>query len=127
MGRVALLHYSAGLLDERPNEQAPVHWESRHLLPFNVCIAYTAWEHEIQVRADSWAFHPGLASVQHRNLKGGIMLYWTIVFLVVALIAGILGFTGVAIAAASLAKLLFVVFLALFLFSLIGHLSRRGV
>jgi uncharacterized membrane protein YtjA (UPF0391 family) len=35
------------------------------------------------------------------------MLYWTLVFLVIALIAGVLGFTGVAIAAAGVAKLLF--------------------
>jgi len=37
------------------------------------------------------------------------MLYWALMFLVVALIAGVLGFTGVAIAAAGIAKLLFLV------------------
>jgi uncharacterized membrane protein YtjA (UPF0391 family) len=44
---------------------------------------------------------------------------------VVALIAAILGFGGVAIAAASIAKILFFVFLILFLFSLVAHMSRR--
>ena len=39
------------------------------------------------------------------------MLYWALMFLVVALIAGVLGFTGVAVAAAGIAKVLFVVFL----------------
>lgn len=34
------------------------------------------------------------------------MLYWSIMFLVVALIAGVLGFTGVAVAAAGIAKIL---------------------
>jgi uncharacterized membrane protein YtjA (UPF0391 family) len=50
------------------------------------------------------------------------MLYWALVFFVVALIAGVLGFTGIAIAAAGIAKLLFVVFLVLFVVSLVAHL-----
>jgi uncharacterized membrane protein YtjA (UPF0391 family) len=54
------------------------------------------------------------------------MLYWALMFLLVALIAGILGFTGVAILTAGVAKLLFVVFLVLFLVSFATHLSRRG-
>jgi uncharacterized membrane protein YtjA (UPF0391 family) len=54
------------------------------------------------------------------------MLYWALMFFVVALIAGVLGFTGIAIAAAGAAKLLFVVFLVLFLVSLIAHLLRGG-
>jgi uncharacterized membrane protein YtjA (UPF0391 family) len=53
------------------------------------------------------------------------MLYWALTFFVVALIAAILGFGGVAIAAASIAKILFFVFLVLFLFSLVVHISRR--
>lgn len=39
------------------------------------------------------------------------MLKWAIVFLVISLVAGALGFTGVARGAASIAKLLFVIFL----------------
>lgn len=42
------MHYPAALLDRRPNEQVLVHWENRHLLPLNLCIAYTAGRHEIQ-------------------------------------------------------------------------------
>jgi uncharacterized membrane protein YtjA (UPF0391 family) len=45
------------------------------------------------------------------------MLYWTSVFLVVALIAAVLGFTGMALAAAGVAKILFFIFLVLFLIS----------
>ena len=52
------------------------------------------------------------------------MLYWALVFLVVALIAGVLCFTGIAVAATGIAKLLFVVFLVLFLISLVAHLGR---
>ncbi len=47
------------------------------------------------------------------------MLYWTLVFLVVALIAGLLGFGGVASAFGGIAQILFAVFIVLFLLSLI--------
>lgn len=53
------------------------------------------------------------------------MLRWTIVLLVTALIAAVLGFGGIAGAAADLAKILFWVFLTLFAISLI--LGRRRV
>jgi uncharacterized membrane protein YtjA (UPF0391 family) len=55
------------------------------------------------------------------------MLRWALVFLVIALIAAALGFTGVYVAAASIAKILFYIFLVLFVVSLIMHLGRgRG-
>jgi uncharacterized membrane protein YtjA (UPF0391 family) len=46
------------------------------------------------------------------------MLYWSICFFVVALIAGLLGFTGIAGAAVGIAKILFFVFLVAFIISL---------
>jgi uncharacterized membrane protein YtjA (UPF0391 family) len=52
------------------------------------------------------------------------MLSWALVFLVVALIAGVLGFTTIAGASIALAKLLFMIFLVLFVISLIVHLVR---
>ncbi|MFN3583999.1 DUF1328 domain-containing protein [Phenylobacterium sp.] len=56
------------------------------------------------------------------------MLGWALTFLVVALIAGVLGFTTVAGAAISIAKILFFVFLVLFLVSIVMHVVRgRGV
>jgi uncharacterized membrane protein YtjA (UPF0391 family) len=54
------------------------------------------------------------------------MLYWTLVFLVIALFAGMLGFGFIAFAAAGIAKILFFVFLIGFLVSLIMHLSRHS-
>ncbi len=51
-----------------------------------------------------------------------IMLSWAITFLVVALIAAILGFGGIAGTAVGLAKIVFVVFLVLFLVSAGYHL-----
>ena len=56
------------------------------------------------------------------------MLGWALTFLVVALIAAVLGFTSVAGAAMGIAKILFFVFLVLFVVSLVMHLVRgRGV
>lgn len=56
------------------------------------------------------------------------MLGYALTFLVVALIAGVLGFTTVAGAAIGIAKILFFVFLVLFVVSLVMHLVRgRGV
>jgi uncharacterized membrane protein YtjA (UPF0391 family) len=56
------------------------------------------------------------------------MLRWALIFLVVALIAGVLGFGGIAGASMGIAKILFFVFVVLFLVSLVMHLVRgRGV
>jgi len=54
------------------------------------------------------------------------MLRWAFAFLVVAIVAAVLGFGGIAIAAASFARLLFFIFLVLFLVALLGGLVRRA-
>lgn len=54
------------------------------------------------------------------------MLGWALVFLVVALIAAALGFGGIAAGAATIAQILFWIFLLLFIASLIyGLVSGR--
>jgi uncharacterized membrane protein YtjA (UPF0391 family) len=53
------------------------------------------------------------------------MLYYALVFLLVAILAGVFGFTGIAVASAGIAKILFFVFIVLFLVSLITHAARR--
>jgi uncharacterized membrane protein YtjA (UPF0391 family) len=53
------------------------------------------------------------------------MLNWTITFLVIALIAGILGFGVVAGTAAQIAQICFVIFLVLFIVGLFRG-SGRG-
>jgi uncharacterized membrane protein YtjA (UPF0391 family) len=50
------------------------------------------------------------------------MLSWTLTFLIVALFAALFGFTGVAEGAASIARILFTLFLILFAVSLIAGL-----
>lgn len=61
-----------------------------------------------------------------RNIprKENTMLGWALTFLVVALIAGLLGFTSIAGAAMGVAKILFFVFLVLFLVSIVMHFVR---
>jgi uncharacterized membrane protein YtjA (UPF0391 family) len=54
------------------------------------------------------------------------MLYYSLVFLAIAIVAGILGFGAVSFAAAGIAKILFFVFLILFLVGLVTHVSRRA-
>jgi len=53
------------------------------------------------------------------------MLRWALGFFIVALFAAVLGFTAIAVAAAGIAKILFYLFLILFLVTLVGHLLRR--
>ncbi len=56
------------------------------------------------------------------------MLGWVITFLIIALIAGLLGFGGVAGASIEIAKIIFFIALVLFLISAVAHLVRgRGV
>lgn len=54
------------------------------------------------------------------------MLYWAAVFFVIALMAAVLGFGGLAAGAAEIGKILFFVFLVLFVISLIFGGLRRG-
>jgi len=53
------------------------------------------------------------------------MLYYAVVFLVIALIAALFGFGGIAASAVGIAKILFVIFLVLALASFIAGLMRR--
>jgi uncharacterized membrane protein YtjA (UPF0391 family) len=53
------------------------------------------------------------------------MLNWALTFLVIALVAAVFGFGGIAVEAAWIAKVLFVVFLVLFLVSLLTGAVRR--
>jgi uncharacterized membrane protein YtjA (UPF0391 family) len=61
-----------------------------------------------------------------RAKNGGVMLYYALVFLVLAVLAGVLGFGLVAFAAAEIARICFFVFLVLFVMSLVSHLTRRA-
>ncbi|MBI4372290.1 MAG: DUF1328 domain-containing protein [Candidatus Omnitrophica bacterium] len=47
------------------------------------------------------------------------MLQWSFAFFILAIIAGLFGFTGISVGAMEIAKILFVIFLVLFLVSLL--------
>jgi len=53
------------------------------------------------------------------------MLYWSLVFLVIALLAGLFGFGLIAGTSYAIAKVLFFVFLVIFIISLIMGFSGR--
>ncbi|CAN1724537.1 DUF1328 domain-containing protein YtjA [Hyphomicrobium sp. 1Nfss2.1] len=56
----------------------------------------------------------------------GNLLYWAIVFLVIALVAAFLGFGGVAGVATEGARILFWVAIILLVISVVGGMLRRG-
>ena len=53
------------------------------------------------------------------------MLNWVLMFLIVAIVAVVLGFTNIATQAAGIEKILFFIFLLLFVVSFLMHLFRR--
>ncbi|MEM8824458.1 MAG: DUF1328 domain-containing protein [Pseudomonadota bacterium] len=53
------------------------------------------------------------------------MLYWAIMFFVIALIAAVFGFGGIASASAGIAQFLFVLFAVLFAATLVLRLVRN--
>ena len=54
------------------------------------------------------------------------MLHYAAVFLVIAPSAALFGFGGIAVGAVEIAKILFFIFLILFVVSLVAGLIRRG-
>jgi len=48
------------------------------------------------------------------------MLNWTINFLILAIVAGLLGFTGIAGTATEIAKILFIIFLGMWIITLLA-------
>jgi uncharacterized membrane protein YtjA (UPF0391 family) len=56
------------------------------------------------------------------------MLRWAVIFLVIALVAAVFGFTDIAAASATIAKVLFGIFLILFLVALVlGFAAAKRV
>ncbi len=54
------------------------------------------------------------------------MLHYALIFFVVAIIAAVFGFGGIASASAGIAQILFFIFLVLFVISLVMGAVRRG-
>jgi uncharacterized membrane protein YtjA (UPF0391 family) len=71
----------------------------------------------------TWRMNPR-SKTKHTGVAH--MLYWALVFFIIAIIAGFFGFFGIAGAAAGIAKILFFVFLVLLVVSLLFGGWRRG-
>jgi uncharacterized membrane protein YtjA (UPF0391 family) len=65
-----------------------------------------------------------IALMSKSEAKDRVMLGWVVTFLVVALIAGILGFGGIAGASIEIAKIIFFIAVVLFLVSAVVGLAR---
>jgi uncharacterized membrane protein YtjA (UPF0391 family) len=72
----------------------------------------------------------GFASPGERNEQPkpevAPMLGWALAFFLVAIVAAVFGFTGIAVGLAAIAKVLFFLFVALFILSLVRGLVRRS-
>lgn len=79
----------------------------------------------MQTTKEAMSAIPAPCEILNRKRKEVVMLRWALGFFVVALLAAVLGFSGIAVASAGIAKILFFIFLVLFLVSLVGHLTRR--
>lgn len=54
------------------------------------------------------------------------MLSWAVTFFIISIVAAVFGFTGIAATTASVAQILFYIFIALFVISLLMHAARKG-
>lgn len=61
-----------------------------------------------------------------RFTKEGFMLHYSVVFLVIALIAAVFGFGGIAASAVEIAKILFVIFAVMAVVSFVVSLVRKN-
>lgn len=68
----------------------------------------------------------GIERIHDASPKELTMLYYSVVFLVIALIAAVFGFGGIAASAVGIAKVLFVIFAVLAIAGFIASLMRRG-
>jgi uncharacterized membrane protein YtjA (UPF0391 family) len=61
-----------------------------------------------------------------KKLEGNEMLHYALVFFLIAIVAAIFGFGGISVASAGIAKILFFLFLIVFLVSLVMGVARRA-
>lgn len=53
------------------------------------------------------------------------MLYWSVVFFIIAIIAGLFGFGNISEGATSIARILFFIFIVLFVLSVLGKVLKK--
>ncbi len=112
------VHFTANLVEKRPAKHLATAIDATKFAAnrFGTTIALTGGSTRTAVTFT--------ATRQTISPLENAMLGWALTFLIIALIAGVLGFGVVAGTAASIAKILFVVFLVLFIIGLV--MGRRG-
>jgi uncharacterized membrane protein YtjA (UPF0391 family) len=73
---------------------------------------------------DAALFYRADARTERGKRRFNVMLSWVVTFLIIALIAGILGFGGIAGASIEIAKVIFFIAVILFLVSAVVGLAR---
>jgi uncharacterized membrane protein YtjA (UPF0391 family) len=92
---------------------------------FPVCTAPNREELSFLAQLNSAAMRDLISRAEfEQKLRVRIMLSWVVTFLVIALIAGILGFGGIAGASVEIAKIIFFIAVVLFLLSAVIGLAR---
>src|SRR5579871_5653071 len=106
--------------------RGPPVFGSRPAILFRPCKQNSRFRGPEPWLADQYWFGRGGASVpsQEQHREGFTMLGWVVTFLIVALIAGILGFGGIAGASIEIAKIIFFIAVVLFLVSAVMGLAR---
>jgi len=107
-------HRAVGQVLPSPKRSADILQASRFL----------HWTHRSDWRCGH-NHHRAAAMTLYSLAQEPTMLHYAVVFLVVALIAAVLGFGGIAAGAAGIAKILFVVFLIMAVVSFIFSYRRR--
>jgi len=77
-------------------------------------------------RLNKFLKNTAFLGVRKAGKKEGIMLYWASVFFIIALVAALFGFGGIASTAGGIAKMMFYLFVIMFVVSLVLGLGRRG-
>src|SRR5580698_6762257 len=91
--------------------------------PRELCPTMRRWRHRLFSRGFPQHTCPGV--VVWFSTRGGLMLHYAVVFFVIALIAAFFGFGGIAVGAAGIAKVLFIVFLMGAIVGFLISLGRR--
>jgi uncharacterized membrane protein YtjA (UPF0391 family) len=77
---------------------------------------------DMPLKKEGNSFGKEIAFYVKLKRRDGVMLYWALVFLIIAIVAAVFGFGGVAGTASAIAQVLFFLFLVIFLITLVSGL-----
>jgi uncharacterized membrane protein YtjA (UPF0391 family) len=84
-------------------------------------VSVQSWFREESIMV-KWAL--GFVVTKKLSIRRAAMLHYAVVFFVIAIIAAVFGFTGIAAGAAEIAKILFYIFLVVFVVTLLLGVLR---